>query len=297
MPQPEQQTQQQQQQPSNSSLNKTAKKNKKKKSKAKAARSFEKNKLAELYKKIQKELEDEKAKSAGLELKLKEAEKMDLGANEDDESVSSGNISLDSNLTDPDPVPDTVSIDNSSSIPENNTFAPPQTPKQNRTNSSSAPPSSSNSNIFETPAKKLAAVIDNIHIATPIPKPKSTGCLNSDILNEDDPDKGDGTTSSQVSSLESISPLKDSNDPSFVADLHKNSGFFSDINARYCSFTEKMKCNFDKEGCYTCPRCNTKVQYYKKGDTIPILITTSTLARTHTALARDEGVCSHFEIF
>ena len=50
------------------------------------------------------------------------------------------------------------------------------------------------------------------------------------------------------------------------------------------------------EGCYTCPRCQCAVQYYQKGDTIPLLVTTSTLARTQRELFVEEGVCTHFEV-
>ena len=61
-------------------------------------------------------------------------------------------------------------------------------------------------------------------------------------------------------------------------------------------FLKKMRLKFDEFGCYTCPRCGEEVAYYQKGDTIPLLITTSTLARTHKDILIEEGVCSHFEI-
>ena len=57
-----------------------------------------------------------------------------------------------------------------------------------------------------------------------------------------------------------------------------------------------MKLKFDEFGIYKCPRCHEEVQYYQKGDTIPLLLTTSTLARTHKDILNEEGVCSHFEI-
>ena len=59
----------------------------------------------------------------------------------------------------------------------------------------------------------------------------------------------------------------------------------------------KAKLDFDSNATYTCPRCKEEISYYRANEKIPILITTSTLARTHKEAFEKDGVCTHFEVF
>ena len=310
---PQQQQHQQQQQPQSASSAHTSqttppakkkKKNKKnKRSKAQQEKSFSKNKLADLLKKKEKELEEQKAKCAELEHKIKTVEE-GLGSDDSDmeesaetgsEGNSSSNVNDSNNLSadttkDPFVKPKPVVVGspskNSSISIDNNV---PRTPART---SSNVPPVHG----VDTPASRLCSVVNNCNIVTPAREPKSTENSNSE-MKENGQDSGSmSTDKNKVSALSSISPISARKSDESISQYHKRSGFFKDINARYCSFSEKMKLDFDENGCYTCPRCEEKVQYYQKGDTIPLLLTTSTLARTHTDILHEEGVCSHFEI-
>ena len=155
-------------------------------------------------------------------------------------------------------------------------------------------------NLPDTPASKLAKDISNCGLVTPASKssqiigksstetpkkPTSIDISSSDTLKENNQAGCSNPSSKKVSALSSISPiseiLKNTSDPAFVCSIHKHSGIFNNIIGKYCSMAQKLRCDFDKFGCYVCPLCKEEVQYYQNGDTIPILVTTSTLAKTH----------------
>ena len=272
------------------------------------AKSFSKNKLADLLKEKEKALKEQMAKCAELEKKLKVSEE-GLGSSdsdmEDGGSETSG-ISSDNSVVSN---ASSMAVDNSNTTNDANFLKPNPVAKSpvRPSNSSTTCPSSlmktpkrtENHPLathgLDTPASKLAGVVKNCVIQTPVNSSSSTADSNSDPLNGVGKEDDNSTPSVQVSSLKKISPLPDS-DPDSICKYHKCSGLFKNVNARYCSLQEKMKLDFDDFGCYTCPRCKEEVQYYQKGDTIPLLITTSTLARTHKDILQEEGVCSHFEI-
>ena len=291
-PQQQQQQQQPAQQPSNSAHTgqnapPAKKKKKNRRSKKQQGESFSKNKLADLLKKKEKELEEQMAKCAELEGKLKNAE-LGLGSEDSDmeqEENGSTGISNSSSLnndssnkepakTTPDPVfvrPKPVAVSPSKNKNCRNEILNPATPARNKDQGLPAVHG------LNTPASKLATEVINCNIKTPANKPESTDSSNSDPLKENSQGPGKSTSQqSKVSNL-SIAPISDSDSNKVQAPLqpcshHQRSGFFKDINARYCSLSEKMKLDFDEFGCYKCPRCGEEVQYYQKGDTIPLLL-------------------------
>ena len=263
-PQTQQQPQNSQQQPQQQSTTKKSKKKnkKKKKSQNQQAKSFSKNKLAEMLAQMQKDLASEKAKSALLEGRLKDADMdTDVGSNILSSSppgtVIHNIASIPSNGQEQNA--NSSSSDSSSSNAPNSSLTVTQNASQNvdrtTTNTASnlfvapkpaivitpAVPSTPGRSSAETPARKLASeIIDKCNLVTPISKPKSTICSSSDSLNEDGGDGGSNNPKEkQVTVLSSISPIKEilahQDDPAFVAHLHKRSGMFRDVNATYCS--------------------------------------------------------------
>ena len=291
-----------------SSKNKNKKKKKNKKSKAQQEKSFSKNKLADLLKEKEKELKEQQAKCAELEKKLKDTENafgsddsdMEEGGSETSGISSANSIVSVSDVPSNDKPPADTTNDANFVKPNPVAKSPIRKIDSNKPKSSSlmsTPKRTENHPLavhgLDTPASKLVSAVQNCAIETPSKPSSSTANSHSDPLNG--VGKENDTSTPPVQVLKKISPLPDS-DPDSISKYHKCSGLFKNVNARYCSLQEKMKLEFDDFGCYTCPRCKEEVQYYQKGDTIPLLITTSTLARTHKDILNEEGVCSHFEI-
>ena len=303
----QQSTEQQQQAPqqgATSSAQESVQKTKKKKNRSKnqKAKAWTKRKLADTLKATEKLLKDEQEKSAKLQSRLDAAESMDQSEQEGSNSAGTNSSDPASNTNNQPPAQNSTADTSaqSSSTTDNNSKSP------SRSNTGFTRPLPKNmpatpanhGTVPETPARgELANVISNVHLATP----------------KNDSASVSGSTSSQAQSTEAITeggqgnvlrgqisplpPSVDTSSPNFIANLHKNSEILKDVNARYCSLQIKAKLDFDSNAHYTCPRCKENIPYYRANEKIPILITTSTLGRTHKEAFEKDGVCTHFEVF